>query len=66
MGKILPKSQFFFHQIRRKLNGQCSLTKLAQIKDMGVLPTPHEPFLMGGRDLPINYGLLRDKSCRSS
>ena len=64
MGKTLPISQFFFHQMRRKLKGQCFLTKLAQIKDMGILPIVREPFLMGGGNLLINHGLLRDKSCR--
>ena len=63
MGKILSKSQLF-HQMRRKLKGQCFLTKLAQIKDMGILPIVREPFLMGGGNLLINHGLLRDKSCR--
>lgn len=63
MGKILSNSQLF-HQMRRTLKGQCSLTKLAQIKDMGILPTAREPFLMGGGDLLINHGLLRDKLCR--
>ena len=50
--------------MRRKLKGQCFLTKLAQIKDMGILPIVREPFLMGGGNLLINHGLLRDKSCR--
>ena len=63
--KVLQKS-FFFISLGESPRANSPSLNLHRKRMWGFLLIAHDPFLMGGKDLPINHGLFKDRSCRFS